>query len=203
MRLITTCVAILVLATMAAFTSNKTLTVTSYAFTNNGNIPVKYTCVGQQASPPLSIGNIPAGAKSLAIVVDDPDELIKPVATAAPATKSKAKHKKPTTPKHPATESKPDPGCFTHWVIWNIDVDGGSIPENFKNDNEGTNSAQQIGYAGLCPPTGTHHYHFKVYALDTKLNIPKSSDKAALEKVMQGHIVAWGELVGVFNKTYR
>jgi len=56
---------------------------------------------------------------------------------------------------------------------------------------------------GMCPPTGAHHYHFKVYALDTKLSIPRTTDKAALEKVMQGHILAWGELVGVFDKTYR
>jgi phosphatidylethanolamine-binding protein (PEBP) family uncharacterized protein len=201
MRILTASLAILILVTMAAFTSNKTLTVTSYAFTNNGNIPVKYTCVGQQASPPLNIGNIPEGAKSLVIIVDDPDAPIKPAATAPIVTN--AKHKKTAPAKHPKKVTETPPAYFTHWLMWNIDVDGGSIPENFKNDNEGTNSAQQIGYAGICPPTGTHHYHFKVYALDIKLNIPKTTDKAALEKVMQGHILAWGELVGVFNKTYR
>jgi len=202
MRILTTLLAIFVLVTMAAFKNNKTLTVTSYAFTNNGNIPVKYTCLGQAASPPLSIGNIPEGAKSLAVIVDDPDAPIKPPTPAAPRA-TKNKHKKTATTKHPKTGTETPPVYFTHWLIWNIDVDGGTIPENFKNDNEGTNSAQQVGYIGICPPTGTHHYRFKVYALDTKLNISKSSDKAALEKVMQGHILAWGELDGVFNKTYR
>jgi len=105
---------------MAAFTNTKTLTVTSYAFTNNGNIPVKYTCVGQQASPPLSIGNIPEGAKSLAIIVDDPDAPIKP---ATPPPAAKTKHKKTTTPvKHTKPVTAPPPVYFTHWLMWNIDV---------------------------------------------------------------------------------
>ena len=202
MRLLITSLAIMILITMAAFSNNKTLTVTSSAFTNNGTIPVKYTCVGQQASPPLTIGNVPEGAKSLAIIVDDPDAPIKQAVPAPAATK--AKHKKGAAAKHPKTETSQAPATyFTHWIIWNIDVDGGTLPENFKNDDEGMNSAQHVGYIGMCPPTGTHHYHFKVYALDAKLNISKNSDKAALEKVMQGHILAWGELVGTFNKTYR
>jgi phosphatidylethanolamine-binding protein (PEBP) family uncharacterized protein len=201
MRLLITSLAIMTFITMAAFTNNKTLTVTSTAFTNNGTIPVKYTCVGQQASPPLTISNVPDGAKSLAIIVDDPDA---PIKQAAPApVVARGKHKKSAPAKRPKTESNQAPGYITHWLIWNIDVDGGTLPENFKNDDEGMNSAQQIGYMGMCPPSGTHHYHFKVYALDTKLNISKTSDKAVLEKVMQGHILAWGELVGTFNKTYR
>lgn len=205
MRILVTSLAVLVFVTMAAFTGNKTLTVTSTAFTNNGNIPVKYTCAGQQASPPLTVGNVPAAAKSLVIIVDDPDA---PLKAATPPPAAKTKGKKGTPAKHTTAKAKPAattaaPGYFTHWLIWNIDVDGGTIPENFKNENEGMNSAQQIGYIGMCPPTGTHHYHFKVYALDTKLNISKNSDKAALEKVMQGHILAWGEMVGLFNKTYR
>ncbi len=203
MRILVTSLALMTLIGMAAFTTNKTLTVTSTGFTNNGTIPVKYTCVGQQASPPLTVGNVPEAAKSLVIIVDDPDAPLKQPAAAKPAT-TKTKGKKSAPAKKAKTETAQAPaGYFTHWLIWNIDVDGGTIPENFKNDNEGMNSAQQIGYVGMCPPTGTHHYHFKVYALDTKLNIPKQSDKAALEKVMQGHILAWGEMVGTFNKTYR
>ena len=93
----------------------------------------------------------------------------------------------------------PMKGGFTHWVIWNIATDG-NIPENFKNDNRGLNSAKQPGYKGMCPPSGTHHYHFMVYALDTKLNIDNNTDKEALEKAMKGHVLASGDLVGLFNK---
>ncbi len=172
MRILTISLAAFVIMTMAAFTAGKSLTVTSSAFTNNGMIPAKYSCVGQQASPPLSIANIPDGTKSLALIVHDPDA--------------------------------PMAGGFTHWVIYNIDPATTTIPENFKNSDEGLNGAKQKGYHSLCPPTGTHHYHFVVYALDVLLNIDKSTTgKVELEKVMKGHILAQGELVGTFNKSYK
>jgi Raf kinase inhibitor-like YbhB/YbcL family protein len=207
MRNITLSAVILVLIACAAFTPVKTLVVTSTAFTQNGAIPVKYTCLGQQASPPLNIANIPAEARSLAIIVDDPDGAIK---TAPPAANTslvsykttKITHKKRTAVKQKTVPGNPIETGYTNWLIWNIDIDN-FIPENFKNSNEGMNSANQVGYVGLCPQSGTHNYHFRVFALDTKLNIPKNSTKADLEKVMQGHILAKGELVGIFNKTYR
>ena len=172
MRILTISLAAFIVITMAAFTAKKSLTVTSSAFASNGMIPAKYSCLGQEASPPLTIGNIPDGTKSLAIIVHDPD---------APMT-----------------------GGFTHWVVWNIDPTTTNIPENYKSSDEGLNGMKQKGYKGMCPPRGTHHYHFMVYALDVKLSIDKSTTgKAELEKVMAGHILAQGDLVGTFDKSYR
>ena len=145
------------------------LEVSSTAFANNSSIPMKYSCEGVEASPPLTIAGVPAGAKSLAIVVHDPD-----------ASRE---------------------GGFTHWVVYNVDVADKTIPENFKGGEQGLNGAGQPGYKGMCPPTGTHHYHFIVYALDTKLSVDAKTDKAALEKSIQGHILAQGELIGLYKKS--
>ncbi len=196
MRFLTTSLALVAFVTMTAFTGKKCITVTSYAFTNNGYIPVKYTCLGQSASPPLAFGNIPPAARSLAIVVDDPDYSYTCKAD-PPKTKGKRKSKKPVN-----TPMVQKDSCFVDWVIWNIDT-GSFIPENFKNYNEGLNGLKQPGYTGVCPSAGLHHYHFKVYALDIKLNLSKNCSKAELEKLMDGHIVGWGEIVGVFDKNYR
>jgi len=153
---------------MTSFTGKAKLTVTSAAFANNAMIPSKYSCEGQEVSPPLSVSGIPAGTKSLALIVHDPDA--------------------------------PVQGGFTHWVVWNIDVQG-SIPENFKGADQGLNGAKTAGYKGMCPPSGTHHYHFMVYALNTRLSISKSTGKAGLENAMHGHILAGGDLVGLYAKT--
>lgn len=185
---------------ISAFTPTKSLVVTSPAFTNNTPIPVRYTCKGAEFSPPLNITNIPEGAKSLVIIVEDPDVIQTVTEQKVCVRKKKGKNSKQKISPMATVQVKQP---FTHWLIWNIDVNGGKIPENFKNDNEGLNGSNDIGYKALCPPEGTHHYHFKVYALDTKLNIGKKTDKACLEKVMQGHILAWGELVGIFNKDYK
>lgn len=91
-------------------------------------------------------------------------------------------------------------GGFTHWVVWNIEPGDNKIPENFKGAEQGLNGAGQQGYKGMCPPSGTHHYHFMVYALDTKLDLDKKTNKTALEKSMQGHILAEGDLVGLYKK---
>jgi Raf kinase inhibitor-like YbhB/YbcL family protein len=160
-------VAIVLAAT--AFTRDAGLTVTSSAFVNNGNIPTEYTCEGQEVNPPLFIGNIPAAAKSLAIILHDPDAAA--------------------------------PGGFTHWVLWNISPAENKIPENYKGAEQGLNGAAKKGYKGMCPPTGTHHYHFMVYALDTKLDLDGKTNKDALEKSMQGHILSQGDLVGLYKKT--
>ena len=156
-------------AAVTAFSVIPKLKVSSTAFANNSAIPMKYSCEGEEVSPPLSISDIPDGAKTLAIIVHDPDA--------------------------------PRAGGFTHWVVWNIDVADKTLPENFKGAQQGLNGAGQPGYKGMCPPTGTHHYHFMVYALDTKLSIDPKTDKAGLEKSMQGHILAQGELVGLYKKT--
>jgi hypothetical protein len=145
-----------------------TLTVTSTSFSNNGNIPKKYTCQGEQVSPPLKITGIPSGAKTLALILHDPDAEM--------------------------------PGGFTHWVVWNIPANG-NMPENFKGADQGWNGAKKTGYIGMCPPTGVHHYHFMVYALDTRLTLDKNTDKAGLEKAMTGHILGKGELIGLYEKS--
>ncbi len=160
-----------ILGTMAVITSSfniPKLKVTSAAFTNNGTVPVKYSCEGEEASPSLLITDIPSGTKSLAIILHDPDA--------------------------------PGKGGFTHWVVWNIDPGDNNIPENFKGAQQGLNSAGRSGYMGMCPPSGTHHYHFMVYALDKMLDIDKKTDKASLEKSMKGHILAEGDLVGLYSK---
>jgi hypothetical protein len=91
------------------------------------------------------------------------------------------------------------PGGFTHWVAFNIDPMR-DIPEGFKGGVQGLNGGGKAGYTGPCPPSGVHHYHFMVYALDTRLDLPAQTDKAALEKAMQGHILALGDLVGLYKK---
>ena len=151
---------------MTSFTP--ALKIGSSAFSYNGMIPAKYSCEGEQASPPLDVTGIPSGTKSLALILHDPDA--------------------------------PRAGGFTHWVLWNVDVKG-VIPENFKGAMQGHNGMGKQGYVGMCPPSGTHHYHFKVYALDTKLDISESTDKDGLEKAMKGHILAEGDLVGLYKKT--
>lgn len=154
---------------LSAYSCAPSLKITSPAFANNGDIPMKYTCEGQQVSPPLEISGIPSGTKSLALIVHDPD---------APMT-----------------------GGFTHWVVWNIDPSIHSIPEGFDGADQGFNGAKKSGYIGMCPPKGTHHYHFKIYALDTRLNINKESGKTELEKSMKGHVIAQAELVGLYKKS--
>jgi Raf kinase inhibitor-like YbhB/YbcL family protein len=94
----------------------------------------------------------------------------------------------------------PMEGGFTHWVVWNIEPGDTKIPENFKGAQQGMNGAKKLGYIGMCPPSGTHHYHFRVYALDTKLGLDKNTDKTGLEKSMQGHVLAEGDLVGLYKK---
>jgi len=90
-------------------------------------------------------------------------------------------------------------GGFTHWVAFNIDPVT-NIPQEFKGGVQALNGANKLGYMGPCPPSGTHHYHFMVYALDTMLNLPKETNKDQLEKAMVGHILAQGEVIGLYKK---
>lgn len=157
---------LLIFILMAAH-STSTLTVTSTAFEQMGEIPLKYTCEGENINPPLNIGNIPPGTKSLTLIMDDPD---------APN------------------------GTFDHWIIWNIEP-GKVIAENSKPGIEGNSSYGKPGYKGPCPPTGSHRYFFKVYALDSSLELKAGADKKTVEKAIQKHILAYGELIGIYKKT--
>ena len=91
------------------------------------------------------------------------------------------------------------PGGFTHWVAFNIDP-AQDIPEGFKGGVQAMNGAGKAGYIGPCPPSGVHHYHFMVYALDTRLDLSGNAGKAELEKAMQGHILVQGDLIGLYKK---
>jgi Raf kinase inhibitor-like YbhB/YbcL family protein len=145
----------------------KNLTVKSPAFRPNDTIPKKYTCDGQDINPAIIIEETPKQAKSLALIVDDPD-----------ASK----------------------GIFDHWIVWNIPPSTTMILENSVPGIEGLNSARQVGFTGPCPPSGTHRYFFKVFALDTELSLVTKSSKKDLEKAMLGHILAKGELIGLCSR---
>ncbi len=146
-----------------------TLKITSMAFGHNDMIPAKYTCDGADVVPPLAIEGVPENAKSLALIVDDPD---------APR------------------------GTWVHWVVWNIDpktaaIAEGSVP---KGAQQGMNDFRKLAYGGPCPPPGTHRYFFKLYALDTLLNLGKGATKADLEKSMKGRILAQTEIIGRYRR---
>lgn len=142
---------------------------TSSAFEDNGSIPSQYTCDGKNMSLPLEISDVPAEAKSLALIVDDPD---------APS------------------------GDWVHWVVWNISAEIPSIAENVVPAGavQGKTSFGTNKWGGPCPPSGVHHYQFKLYALDSMLDIPASTDKAGLEKAMADHTIAQTTLVGLYQR---
>jgi Raf kinase inhibitor-like YbhB/YbcL family protein len=145
------------------------LTISTPAFGHNTTIPAKYTCDGRDINPSLIIGSVPPGARSLALIVDDPD---------APA------------------------GTWVHWVLWNMDPNTTEIREDSvpKGAIQGINDFRKHNYGGPCPPSGTHRYFFKLYALDATLNIGPNSGKAELEKAMQGHILSRAEIIGLYQR---
>ncbi|MFH1316670.1 MAG: YbhB/YbcL family Raf kinase inhibitor-like protein [Candidatus Woesearchaeota archaeon] len=143
------------------------LIISSPAFENNGEIPSKYTCDGDDVNPPLDIEGIPDGTKELVLIVDDPD---------APV------------------------GNWDHWVVINIPPDLSTIEENSVPGTELKNDFKKTSWGGPCPPGGTHRYFFKVYALDIELNLGASSDKKDVESEMEEHILAKGELIGVYSR---
>lgn len=145
-----------------------TMKLTSPAFENEAMIPPEYTCVGSDISPELNIEGIPENAKSLVLIVDDPD---------APA------------------------GTWDHWIVFNIPPTTKNIPKG--NDPEGTsgkNSWGKTGYGGPCPPSGTHRYFFKLYALDTLLDLPEGSSKSEIESAMKGHVLEEAQLMGKYKR---
>jgi Raf kinase inhibitor-like YbhB/YbcL family protein len=153
----------------------------SPAFAPNGEIPSRYTCEGEDLSPPLRWSGVPAGAKSLALVVDDPD---------APD---------PRAPKR----------TWVHWVLHSIPpsatgIDEGAEPEDLPSGTGvGKNDWGRTEYGGPCPPIGRHRYFHKLYALDVDLAGLRSPTKAELEKAMAGHVLARAELVGTYQKRKR
>jgi Raf kinase inhibitor-like YbhB/YbcL family protein len=148
----------------------KNMRISSPEFQNNGEIPKKYTCDQDGTSLPLKFSDIPAETKSLALIMDDPD---------APMT-----------------------GGFAHWVVFNMNPATSEIAENMKPESgiEGTSSSGKNGYVPPCPPSGAHHYHFKLYALDSELNLDGSAKREDVEKAMQGHIVEQAELIGLYQR---
>lgn len=146
-----------------------TMKLTSPEFKNNGSIPKKFTCQGEDVNPALSIKDIPKGAKSLALVIDDPD---------APM------------------------GTWVHWVVYDIPIVT-EIEENSIPGKQGMNDFGRNDYGGPCPPSGEHRYFFKVYALDSELNLEEGIRKKDLEKAMAGHILDTAELIGLYRKERR
>ena len=144
----------------------KQLKVSSPAFGDNEFIPQKYTCDGENVSPPLNIEHIPGETKCFAIVMEDPDAPI---------------------------------GIWVHWVVWNIPVTH-HIKENKVAGKEGITDFQTHGYSGPCPPSGTHHYCFKIYALNQLLDLPVDTSKHLVEKTMSEYIIGYGELVGLYKR---
>jgi Raf kinase inhibitor-like YbhB/YbcL family protein len=150
------------------------VTLTSPAFKHHGMMPAKYTCEGEDISPPLLIEHAPPGTKSYALIMDDPD---------APD---------PAAPKI----------VWEHWVVWNVppgaSFEEGKVP---RGAVVGKNQRGNNLYGGPCPPIGTHRYFFKLYALDADLDLPATATKKDVEHAMQGHIITKTELVGLYKKS--
>jgi Raf kinase inhibitor-like YbhB/YbcL family protein len=146
----------------------------SPAFKHGDFIPRKYTCDGIDISPPLNWEHVPEGTKSFALISDDPD---------APM------------------------GTWVHWVYYNIPADIRSLPEGIPKDRQlkdgslqGTTDFRRPGYGGPCPPGGTHRYFFKLYALDTILNLRPGATKADVLKAMQGHVMELCDIMGRYKR---
>ena len=140
----------------------------SSAFGHNGKIPGKYTCDGENISPPLKFSDIPAGAGSLVLLVEDPD---------APS------------------------GLFVHWVLYDIPASTSELPENGKPPGtRGTNDFGKQSYGGPCPPSGEHRYFFKLFALDTELDLAGGKNRQDVQKAMEGHIIEQAELIGLYQR---
>ena len=147
----------------------KNMKIESPVFEGNKSIPSKYTCDGEDINPPLKFSQIPEDAKSLVLIVDDPD---------APG------------------------GTWVHWTVWNIAPETEEIKEEdaLQGAVEGITDFKKPGYGGPCPPSGTHRYFFKLYALDTSLALDSSAKKEDIEKAMEGHILAQAQLIGLYQR---
>lgn len=148
---------------------------TSSAFETESSIPEQFSCEGRNISPELSWSRPPAGTKTLALIMHDPDAPIE--------------------------------GGYTHWLVYNIPANTNHLPENVPNQdtlpgggNQGKNDAGKYGYTGPCPPSGTHRYYFRLYALDRELDAGAGASKAVLEKAIAGHVLAKAELLGRYKR---
>jgi Raf kinase inhibitor-like YbhB/YbcL family protein len=141
----------------------------SSAFEHAQAVPSRYSCEGEDVSPPLRWSNVPEGTRSLALIVDDPD---------APG------------------------GVFTHWLAWGLDPAAEGVGEGESAPREGPNDFGASGYRGPCPPPGhgRHRYVFRLYALDTQLELAAGAAKAELEQAIEGHVLTMAELVGTYER---
>jgi hypothetical protein len=148
-----------------------TIQLSSPAFAPGAATPEKYTCDGEDVSPPLAWTGVPEGARSLALVVDDPD---------APR------------------------GTWTHWIVTNLDAAAASLPEGGPlpgGAREGRNDFRNQGYGGPCPPMGgSHRYFFRLYALDTEIDVPADATREAVLDTMHDHVLGQGELRGRYER---
>ena len=158
------CAGALVLLWTARLFAASEISISSVAFRGGEKIPEKFTCKGENVNPPLQFPGVPGEARSLVLIVEDPD---------APS------------------------GLFTHWLVWNIDPTARQISEKSSPAGavQGTNDFGKIGYGGPCPPSGTHRYFFRIFALDQKLDLKSGAKRKELDKAMAGHILARGELM--------
>jgi hypothetical protein len=149
--------------------------ITSTAFADGQPIPQKYTCQGSDISPPLQWTKAPPNTKSFALIADDPD---------APV------------------------GTWVHWVLYDLPPNTNELPEDVAKTQvisggakQGLNSWPRLGYGGPCPPPGKpHHYFFKLYALDRMLDIKPGATKKDVLKAMEGHVLAEGQLMGIYQR---
>jgi len=159
---------------LSASKGGRIMKIASSAFNEGQKIPSKYTCDGQDVSPPLEWDSLPDGTESFSLICDDPD---------APR------------------------GTWVHWVVYDIPPHMKNLAENVPPDRElgsgirqGKNDWLKIGYGGPCPPSGTHRYYFKLYALDTKLNLKPGLTKEQLLQAMKGHVLAEAQLMGKYQR---
>ena len=151
--------------------------ISSTAFKAKSEIPARFTCDGKDISPPLTWTDVPAGAKSLVLIVDDPD---------AP---------------DPAAPTR----TWVHWLLYNLPVTLDGLTEAVRDKElptgtlQGSNDWKRAGYGGPCPPVGRHRYFFKLYALDTVLPDLHQPSKAKLEQAMAGHVIAEADLLGTYQ----
>lgn len=151
------------------------MVIASPSFKAGERIPSVHSCDGDDTSPPLQWNDPPAQTKSFALISDDPD---------APS------------------------GDWVHWVVWNIPAEARALPESLPKKGalpdgtrQGTNDFGRIGYGGPCPPSGTHRYYFRLYALDAVLELPEAARKAQLERAMKAHVLAAAELMGKYQRS--
>lgn len=161
------------LSSVTNLTTHTSMKLESSAFSHNGEIPKKYTCNGENISPPLEIIEVPEGTKSLALIMYDPD----------------------------VPRSIREDGIWNHWLFWNLDPKTTQLDEGKEPDViHGITTSNTLSYVGPCPPDGEHRYYFVLYALDTELSLPEGSTREELERAMDGHILAQSELMGRYTQ---